>query len=108
MNWNTGQPLAASANSAQMPASSRRQGGLGNRKTSLEQKFTGGFATQHHRGFSDISQQNLMGYKGIGSNLGESGPSGVNLTSKLQGPPQMSEHASMPIMNTSLNGRFMS
>ena len=57
-----------------------------------------------------------MGYKGIGSNLGmpgsgigESGPSGVSLTSKLQGvQPGMSEHASMPIMSTNLAQRFIS
>ena len=54
-----------------------------------------------------------MGYKGIGSNLGmpgsgigESGPSGVSLTGKLQGAG-LSEHASMPIMSTNLAQRFI-
>lgn len=113
---NTGASNAS--NSAQISSGQRKQGGsLGGRKTSLEQKFTthSGFSTSHHRQFSDISQQNLMGYKGIGSNLGmpggiESGPSGVSLSSKLQGnPPQMSEHSSMPIMSTNLQAqRFIS
>lgn len=57
-----------------------------------------------------------MGYKGIGSNLGmpagigDNGPSGVALSSKLQGnAPQMSEHSSMPIMSTNLHAqRFIS
>ena len=51
-----------------------------------------------------------MGYKGIGSNLGmpagigDSGPSGVSLSTKLQGnAPTMSAHSSMPIMNTNLH-----
>ena len=102
-----------------MASGQRKQGGsLGGRKTSLEQKFTthSGFSSSHHKQFSDISQQNLMGYKGIGSNLGmpggivDGGPSGVSLTSKLQGnPPQMSEHSSMPIMSTNLHAqRFIS
>lgn len=58
---------------------------------------------------SDISHQ--LGYKGIGSNLGtgDNGPSAVNLTGKLQGPPSMSEHASMPNMSSNaMAQRFMS
>lgn len=46
---------------------------VGNRKQSLEQKignssnFAGG---PHYRQLTDLSQQNLIGYKGIGANLG--------------------------------------
>lgn len=81
---------------------------MGSRKTSHDNKFNHpSFGTAHHRQFSDISQQNLVGYKGIGSNLGGAGsigdgPSGVSLTSKLQAhQPTMNEHQSMPIMSTS-------
>ena len=117
MQWNQQAAAAAAAaaaasNSVPMQPGSRKQSGsLGQRKSSLENKFNNNsFSnTQHQRQFSDISHQNLQGYKGIGSNLGgigESGPSGVSLTSKLQmgQQPTMSEHASMPIMNTSNGG----
>ena len=106
--WQTGGNLNATnggsqSNSAQMQ--SRKQGGsLGNRKTSLEQKFN---QSNFGRQF-DISQQNLVGYKGIGSNLGGE-PTGVALTQKLQGgPPMLNEHQSMPIMSTSVQAqRFL-
>jgi len=73
----------------------------------------------HHRHISDLSNQTFIGYKGIGSNLGglksnESVPQGVTLSSKLQGQisgiGQLSEHASVPVMNTSnnLHQRFLS
>lgn len=80
INWNnqnlngTGGSNTANSNSAQLQGGSRKQSGgsLGTRKTSLDQKFNHGQfgANSHHRQFSDISQQNLIGYKGIGSNLG--------------------------------------
>lgn len=79
-------------------------GTVGGRKSSLEQKFTGFPTNNHHRQLSDISQQNLIGYKGIGQNLGGKSigdqPATVGLTSKLQQQPTMNEHASMPVMNT--------
>lgn len=115
LNNTGGSAGGVSSQSAQIQASRKQGASLGNRKTSLEQKFNHSNFT-HHRQFSDISQQNLVGYKGIGTNLGvggsitESGPSGVNLTSKLQNQqPTMNEHQSMPIMSTSIQAqRFLS
>ena len=55
----------------------------------------------------------MIGYKGIGQNLGglpigDSGPSGVGLSTKLSQQPTMNEHQSMPIMSTQGQGqRFL-